>query len=144
MCLFLLISVALVFLPHARLLRRRANPLQCCQRIMCVFVHLQERERGEANGLTYAAQRQLPRKRRAQGKSGNKLVSGAVCTSGEALRFQKNTKLELKGFIFLGVLAAVGLSHVCQDVKSQQWCTATRQTLRERRRPQIMQHTHTS
>lgn len=85
---------------------------------MCVFVHLQERERGEANGLTYAAQRQLPRKRRPQGKSGNKLVS--FCTSAP-----KNSKLELKRFIFLGVLAAVGLRCVCQGVKSPQWCTAT-------------------
>lgn len=110
---------------------------------MCVFVRLQERERGEANGLTYAAQRQLPRKRRAQGKSGNRLVSGAFCTSAKSFRSQKNTKLELKGFILLGVSAAVGLGRICQGVKSQLWCTATRQTQRERRGQQIIQHTHT-
>lgn len=40
---------------------------------VCVFmyvcVHLQEWKRGEANGLAYAAQRQLPCERRPQGKS---------------------------------------------------------------------------
>lgn len=79
---------------------------------MCVFVHLQERERGEANGLTDATQRQLPRKRRAQGKSGNKLVSGAFCTSGKSLRFHQTGAERV---VFSGCL-----SRICQGVMSQQ------------------------
>lgn len=37
--------------------------------LQCVSVLLQERERGEANGLAHSAERQLPRQRRPQGKS---------------------------------------------------------------------------
>lgn len=36
---------------------------------VCVLTHLQEWERGEANGLANSAERQLPRERRPQGKS---------------------------------------------------------------------------
>lgn len=57
---------------------------------VCVCVRWQERKRGEANGLAYAAERQLPRERRPQGKSkarakphnqyrGNKLMTGIFC-----------------------------------------------------------------
>lgn len=63
------------FLPRALLLRNSANPLWRWMfsisnvYVLCVCVHSQEWKRGEANGLAYAAQRQLPRERRPQGES---------------------------------------------------------------------------
>ncbi len=101
-----------------------------------VCVRSQEWKRGEANGLAYSAQRQLPRERRPQGKSlegapakphkqklSNKLITGIFCMTApqESHQGYKTIKLVLKGFLFFFfistrkvkqtlLLAAVGLS----------------------------------
>lgn len=67
---------------------------------LCVYIS-QEWKRGEANGLAYSTQRQLPRERRAQGRSkARSLAFSAPSGKSLGLRKPSNWRRKVSSFIF--------------------------------------------
>lgn len=67
---------------------------------LCVYIS-QEWKRGEANGLAYSTQRQLPRERRAQGRSkARSLAFSAPSGKSLGLRKPSNWHWNVSSFIF--------------------------------------------